>query len=110
MSKSYRNVGIGIASICGVLTAYATFRPALEEQRAERLGHEIGDGKAYGTVISDQMRQDFREAEKEFQNEGGFAWGIRQALFGRNPYAEVKKEGGEGRGQRKAGDGDGGKG
>lgn len=92
MSKSFRNAGILLAGVCGVLTTYATLRPALEEQKAERLGHEISNEKAYGTVISDQMRGDFQEAGKELRNEGGFAWGIRKALFGRDPNVVVKKE------------------
>ena len=92
MSRTYRNIGILLVSTCGVLTTYATLRPALEEQRAERLGQTLPSTHK-DTAISDQMRDDFREAGQELENRGGFAWGIRKALFGRNPYAVVRKDG-----------------
>lgn len=94
MSKTFRNVGILLASTCGVLTAYASFRPALEEQKAERLGADPAFRKAHqkDTVISDQMRQDFEEAGKEWREDRGFAWGLRAALRGRNLYAQQNQK------------------
>lgn len=99
MSKTYRNAGIGLAVLFGILAPYASLRPAFEEQKAEREGRALPTRGEYDTVLSDQMREDFREAEKELmKNEGGFAWGIRQKLFGRNPYAAGKKQEGDARG------------
>lgn len=104
MSKTFRNFGILLAGTCGALTAYAALQPALEEQRAQRLGYDLSPKqKAYGTIISDQMREDFKQAEKEWNHEGGFGWGIRALLRGRNPYSpsQVRVEGkGEGEGKR----------
>jgi hypothetical protein len=36
------------------------------------------------TVISEAIMKDLKEAKAQV-NTGGFAWGIRQALFGSNP-------------------------
>lgn len=94
MSRTNRNIGIVLAVGCGVLVSYSTLRPELEKQKAERLGLPL-DRKDYDTVLSGQMRDDFREAGRELRNEGGFAWGIRQKLFGRNPNVVVAKEGGD---------------
>lgn len=88
MSRNGPFVGLFLATTFGVLTAYVTWRPELEEQRAKRLGHELPKREHADNVISEQMREDFREAGKEFDQEGGFAWGIRKALRGRNPFAK----------------------
>lgn len=99
MSKTYRNTGILLAVVCGVLTSYSAFRPELEEQKAERLGlNRLSEEQkqAQGGVLSEQMRQDFREAGRELEGEegkGGFAWGIRRALFGGRKTAVEKEEG-----------------
>lgn len=94
MSQTFRNLGILLSGSCGVLIAYATFPPALEEQQSERFGdkHVPADRK-YDTVISDQMKEDFREAGKELQvgSQGGFAWGLRQMVWGKGG----KEEGGK---------------
>ena len=88
MSKANRNFGIFLATTFGVLTAYVTWRPELEAQRAERLGYEVPKRGQADNAISEQIRGDFREAGKEWEQDGGFAWGIRKALRGRNPFAK----------------------
>lgn len=102
MSKGFRNFGFLLVGTCGVLTSYATFRPEFEAQQ----GLPRAETARSTTIISDQMREDFKEAGKEWSNEGGFAWGIRQAFFGRNPYAARKDGGGTNSGQGTEGGGE----
>jgi len=92
--STYRVAGPVLAGVCGVLIAYTTLRPELEAQQAERLGetHPQPAEKKYDTVISDQMREDFREAGKELgASDGGFAWGIRK-MFSKGPDAGEQEQ------------------
>ncbi|KAF2215037.1 hypothetical protein CERZMDRAFT_95407 [Cercospora zeae-maydis SCOH1-5] len=89
-----------LATICGVLTAYTTFGPELEEDARKRAGkvgkvdgivQGEGDGEGKGrerekdTQLSRAIMSDLNEAKKQVVGEqqdswkeGGFAWGIRK--------------------------------
>lgn len=77
------------------LPAYSTFAPALQEQQAERRGefkaiHEPVVPRSSETALSDAIRNDLRDARKELSETGGFAWGIRQAIFGKSPQTPTE--------------------
>jgi hypothetical protein len=67
---------------------YTSFQPALQQQKDEREGnfaarHTQPANK--DTAISDAILSDLREVRRDVVGKaerGGFAWGIRQALFG----------------------------
>ena len=94
MGRGLAIMGPVMAGIFGVLTAYTTFRPELVKARAEREGNTADFSQAHqqhmeeaeqaerDTIISRQMADDFREAGQQITSRGGFAWGIRQAIFG----------------------------
>lgn len=70
--------------------AYTALQPALEEQQQEKEGSFATqhNNKDQEHAISQAMISDFKEAKEELStvtkagNHGGFAWGIRQMLFG----------------------------
>lgn len=99
--------GVGVAALCGIATAYVTFQPELEKQRAERLGefkevHRDEEAqKRNDQQISQAIFSDFKEAKEEakrLDGEKGFAWGIREAIWGK-PGERVKEGGGAGDGK-----------
>jgi hypothetical protein len=80
---------------------YSSFQPELIKERAARESLDMKDLAAQhttpeeralhlqqaadaerDTVISRAMASDFREAGEELRKAGGFAWGIRKAIFG----------------------------
>ncbi|KXT07465.1 hypothetical protein AC578_565 [Pseudocercospora eumusae] len=77
-----------LAGVCGVFTAYTAFQPAFKEDAEKRAGtfreqHEENKDN----VLSQAIISDLKEAKEEVNNydSGGFAWGIRKALFGSRP-------------------------
>jgi guanyl-specific ribonuclease Sa len=77
---------------------YSTLQPELVKEQAQReevdpafasqhpkehLKHEQQAAEAQrDTAISRAMAQDFKEAGQQITQGGGFAWGIRKAIFG----------------------------
>lgn len=85
MSRARAALGVGIAAFCGIVTAYATFQPEFEKQRAERDGNfqqqHVPDKQ--DQVISQAIISDMNEARYQAEGEGkGIAWGIREAIWG----------------------------
>jgi hypothetical protein len=86
MSRGFAALGLGLAALFGVATAWTTLQPALEQQRAEREGdfikhhHQQDDD-----VISKAIMSDLKEAKEQMepQESKGFAWGIREAIWGK---------------------------
>lgn len=107
MGRGMAILGPVMATAFGVATAYTTFQPELVKDRAEREGNtgdfskehqqheEQAEQAEKDTIISRQMASDFREAGQQIKSEGGFAWGIRQAIFGtgKDKKDEVKEQG-----------------
>lgn len=107
MGRGMTIMGPAMATVFGVLTAYSAFQPELVKERAEREGNTADFSKEHqqhtqqaeqaerDTVISRQMADDFREAGQQIKSPGGFAWGIRQAIFGtgKETDGEAKKDG-----------------
>lgn len=65
--------------------AFASQHPkelAKDEQQAEEAQRD--------TAISRAMAKDFQEAGQQIRSGGGFAWGIRKAIFGSNDVDEKK--------------------
>ncbi|KAK3698913.1 hypothetical protein LTR37_016700 [Vermiconidia calcicola] len=87
MSRGFAAAGVGLATVLGVLSAYSTFRPELEKQKAEQLGKLDEFRSQHATndnVISQAISSDLKEAREQVRGESkGFAWGIRQAIWGR---------------------------
>jgi hypothetical protein len=86
MSRAKAAFGIGIAAFCGIVTAYATFQPEFEKQRAERdenfQQQHVQDSQ--DQVISQAIISDMKEARHQVEGDGkGIAWGIREAIWGR---------------------------
>ena len=75
------------------LPAYATFRPELEKERQERLGTVVPGNPSNDKVLSEAIISDIKEARREVEtaNKGGFAWGIRQAIFGKPSSNQTAK-------------------
>jgi len=94
MGRGMAVLGPVMATAFGVFTAYTTFQPELVKERAEREGNtaifshahqrhvEEAERVEKDTIISRQMASDFKEAGEQIKAEGGFAWGIRNAIFG----------------------------
>ncbi|SMQ46212.1 unnamed protein product [Zymoseptoria tritici ST99CH_1A5] len=79
-------IAVSLATVCGIATAYTTFQPALEEQKERResplaASHKDQDIREQEKKISQAITSDLNEAKDELKRTG-FAWGIRQALFG----------------------------
>ncbi|KXT14496.1 hypothetical protein AC579_9552 [Pseudocercospora musae] len=78
-----------LAGICGVFTAYTALQPALKEGAEKRAGtfREQHEEENKDNVLSQAIISDLKEAKKEVNkyDNGGFAWGIRKALFGPKP-------------------------
>ena len=72
-----------MTGVCGVLIAYTTFQPELENQKLEQLGETRKAAPTGNKVISEAIREDFAEAKQQVVQPGGFAWGIRKMLFER---------------------------
>ena len=86
MSRARAAFGIGLVTICGIATAYATFQPEFEKQRAERNGefHQQHEHDNQDQVISQAIISDLKEAKYQVEGGGkGIAWGIREAIWGR---------------------------
>lgn len=86
MSRARAAFGVGIAAVCGIVTAYATFQPEFEKQRAERDGdfstQHAQDNQDH--VISQAIISDLKEAKYQVEgDEKGIAWGIREAIWGK---------------------------
>ena len=97
MSRGFAAFGLGLAALFGVATAWSTFQPALEQQRAERQGdftktHQQQDDE----VISKAIMSDLKEAKEQVEpgEIKGFAWGIREAIWGK-PGSRRNGDGGE---------------
>jgi hypothetical protein len=87
---------------------YSTLQPELVKSQAlreetdpafvsqhprEHLQHEQQAAEAQrDTAISRAMAQDFKEAGEQITQGGGFAWGIRRAIFGGGKGGEEKEE------------------
>lgn len=88
---------------------YSTLQPELEKERALREGQDPVFAKQVtpaqheqhaqaaleaqrDTAVSRAMAEDFREAGQQVKSEGGFAWGIRKALFGPAKGGEDEKK------------------
>ncbi len=86
MSRARAAFGIGLVAICGIATAYATFQPEFEKQRAERNGefHQQHADDNQDQVISRAIISDLKEAKYQVEGDGkGIAWGIREAIWGK---------------------------
>lgn len=86
MSRAKAAVGVGIAAFCGIVTAYATWQPEFEKQRAERNGEfqQTHVQENQDQVIGKAIVSDMKEAERQIVGEGkGIAWGIREAIWGK---------------------------
>lgn len=105
MSRGYNAIGVMLAGLCGSLiskssrlcfqkislsssTVYTTFQPELENQKAERLGEFQHKRPPRDKVISEAITSDLREAKQQVTQPGGFAWGIRQMIFGKDGSKE----------------------
>ncbi len=66
------------------LTAYTSFQPELKQQRAERTGEFVEKHPKNDKAISEAIMSDLNEAKQQVTGveKGGFAWGIRQAIWG----------------------------
>jgi len=79
-----------LAAAFGIFTAFSTFQPELKKKQEERQGipHERNAAvENKDNVISQAILSDIREAQQKVtQTTGnrGFAWGIRNALFGKD--------------------------
>lgn len=88
---------------------YTTLQPELLKEQARREGedpifaknvtpaqHERHEQEAAeaqrDTAVSRAMARDFREAGEQVRSEGGFAWGIRRAIFGTGGKKEGEGE------------------
>jgi hypothetical protein len=77
---------------------YSTLQPELVKEQARREEidpafvkqhpkehrqheHEAAEAER-DTAISRAMAKDFQDAGKQLKQDGGFAWGIRKAIFG----------------------------
>ncbi|KAL1589416.1 hypothetical protein WHR41_01904 [Cladosporium halotolerans] len=107
MGRGMAILGPVMAAGFGVLTIYSTFQPELVKEQARREGtdpifakevtpaqHEQHEEQATqaerDTAISRAMAQDFKEAGQQVRSEGGFAWGIRKAIFGSGHEGDKK--------------------
>ena len=99
---SSRTVGVGLAALCGIAIgtpipylvqnsyaliteplAYTTLQPELEKQRAERRGEFYQEHPNNDRVISQAIMSDLKEAKQQVEGDSkGFAWGIREAIWG----------------------------
>ncbi|CAK4034277.1 Hypothetical predicted protein [Lecanosticta acicola] len=94
--------GVALATICGVATAYTTLQPAFQQQKEEREGTFSEKHRRPAdqeNAISRAIASDFKEAKAEVEKSyggtrgnGGVAWGIRQALFGKEPDGRTQKD------------------
>ncbi|KAK3056318.1 hypothetical protein LTR09_002825 [Extremus antarcticus] len=85
MSRGFAAFGVALAGLCGVGIMYSTLRPELENQAAERRGEfkkQHGDGNEH--ALSQAIASDFKEAGQQLKPtpNKGFAWGIREAIWG----------------------------
>jgi hypothetical protein len=85
---------------------YTTFRPELIKEKAHREQLDPAFARQHpkqlaedeqqaaeaqqNTAISRAIVDDFKEAGQQIRQEGGFAWGIRKAIFGSNNTEEKK--------------------
>lgn len=85
---------------------YSTLQPELVKEQAKRehtdpefvkqhpkehLQHDEQAAEAQrDTAISRAMAEDFKEAGQQMTQQGGFAWGIRKAIFGSSQENEKK--------------------
>lgn len=86
MSRARAAFGIGLAALFGIATAYATFQPEFEKQRAERDGdfQQQHVNEHQDQIISQAIISDLKEAKYQVDGEGkGIAWGIREAIWGK---------------------------
>ncbi|KAM0703529.1 hypothetical protein Q7P35_009468 [Cladosporium inversicolor] len=106
MGRGMAFMGPVMAGVFGVLTVYTTLRPELIKEKAhrEQLDPEFvrqhpdklaEDEKQaaeaqQNTAISRAIVDDFKEAGQQITQGGGFAWKIRQAIFGGKNDAEKK--------------------
>ncbi|KAF7196409.1 hypothetical protein HII31_02137 [Pseudocercospora fuligena] len=78
-----------LAGVCGVFTAYTAFQPAFKEDAEKRAGtfREQHEEENKDNVLSQAIISDLKEAKEGVNkyDSGGFAWGIRKALFGSKP-------------------------
>ncbi|CZT17275.1 uncharacterized protein RCC_03109 [Ramularia collo-cygni] len=102
--RGFNAIGLIGATVCGVATAYTALQPALEEQQLAKegtFGVQHNTVKDSETAISQAIQSDLKEAKEELTNaqKGGFAWGIRQMLFGgpspRDRNSQPDKEDGQ---------------
>ena len=84
-----------LATVCGVLTAVAVFQPELKKEQIERQGdvtfprQTAAEQEEANTAISRAIKDDIKEAVQQVKA-GGFAWGIRQAIW---PAEQSKEQG-----------------
>lgn len=66
-------------------TAYSTLRPELERQKVEQRGESYEKHPGGDRIISEAIAADLKEAGQQVRRtgSGGFAWGIREAIFGK---------------------------
>lgn len=85
---------------------YSTLQPELVKEQAQReeldpafvkqhpkklaLDEQQAAEAQQNTAISRAMMNDFKEAGNQITGEGGFAWGIRKAIFGSKNDEEKK--------------------
>lgn len=74
-----------------MFAAYTTLRPELEKQKDERLGQQIRDQHGNDKVVSKAIIDDMREAGHQVDT-GGFAWGIREAIWGKPEKAQPARQ------------------
>ncbi|KAM0721104.1 hypothetical protein Q7P37_003390 [Cladosporium fusiforme] len=102
-------IGPVLATGFGIFTAYSTFQPELEKERAIRESKDpifaqqvtpaqhdqhtqAAQDAQRDTAISRAMAKEFQEAGEQVKAEGGFAWGIRKAVFGSGKEGEQEKK------------------
>ncbi|KAF2479048.1 hypothetical protein BDY17DRAFT_327849 [Neohortaea acidophila] len=84
MSRGFSVLGVAGALICGVAIGYTTWQPELVRIRAEQSGEKLEQPPRNDKIISEAIMSDLQEAKQQVTEvqKGGFAWGIRQKLFG----------------------------
>ncbi|KAK3675055.1 hypothetical protein LTR78_004989 [Recurvomyces mirabilis] len=96
-SRTYVNLGVLMAGVFGVFTAYSAFQPELQREQEEKAGgFQQKHVETKDNVISEAILSDLRDAKEQVagtKNQGsgkGALWGVREAIFGSGKTADTK--------------------
>ncbi|KAK6428482.1 hypothetical protein LTR95_015375 [Oleoguttula sp. CCFEE 5521] len=99
--RGYAFAGTIIASAFAIMTVYTSLGPELARDAAERYGQPVqqrttGESESESddkdTVISRAIASDFKQAAEELKapgKAGGFAWKIRERIWGSGKSEEA---------------------